>query len=160
MGDYYVLEGFRYDARFPVAWATSHDETWRGGGRGCADEENQLHVYYQGGGPKNCGNCCEYGSIHGVFVLYCSDCARNHGDRHSADVPIYITEEEELWELVPYMKGVSFEQIGDSSFLCAKTCSEEASEHLSDDDDEGEESVYTDTDAEVMNYFRERNEDD
>ena len=141
MGDYYVLEGFRYDARFPVAWATSHDETWHGGGRGCADEESQLHVYYQGGGPKNCGNCCEYGSRNGVFVHYCSNCARHHGDRHSADVPNYITDDAELWELVPYMAGVSFAQVGDSSFMCERNC-DEAARYLPADEDE-EESVST-----------------
>ena len=122
-GVYYEHDGCRYDSHFPHTWARCHGS----------------------GGPKRCPNCCAYGSIHGVFVHYCSNCARFHGDRHSIELPKHITDERVLWEKVPYMTGVSFDQIGDSAF--GDSCGDEIFEedHLehidydenhTDDDDE------------------------
>lgn len=101
-GKYYIHDGYRYDSHFPQDWALCHDDP---------RAESPVH----GGGPKNCWNCCQYGSINGVFVHYCSNCARHHGERHSTEIPNTIQTQEVLWEKVPYMMGVSFAQIGDST---------------------------------------------
>lgn len=44
-----------YDNRFPNQWRESHAE---------------------GTGPEECGNCNAYGTINGVFVGYCANCAQ------------------------------------------------------------------------------------
>ena len=101
-GKYYIHDGYRYDSHFPQEWARCHDHP-------------AAQSPVGGGGPKNCWNCCQYGSINGVFVHYCSNCARYHGDRHSTEIPNTIQTPEALWDKVPYMMGVSFAQIGDST---------------------------------------------
>lgn len=54
-GDYYTVGYYKYANSFPKEWAQSH---------------------LSGTGPEQCGNCYEYGSIDGVFVGYCLNCAR------------------------------------------------------------------------------------
>jgi hypothetical protein len=53
-GDYYTLGYYKYNKSFPEEWAISH---------------------LPGTGPEQCGNCYDYGSIDGVFLGYCLNCA-------------------------------------------------------------------------------------
>jgi hypothetical protein len=52
--DAYLIGGIKYHSRFPREWAENHLE---------------------GTGPENCGNCLCHGSLAGVFIGYCGNCA-------------------------------------------------------------------------------------
>ena len=92
-GLYYRLNGMNYDIHFPLVWATEHLESeW---------------------GPMNCSNCFDFGHENGVFVAYCANCShfihneeRGHYDEDAA-TKIKL-------ENFDYMKGVSWDQIGDN----------------------------------------------
>ena len=92
-GKYYRLNGMNYDIHFPLCWATEHLNSKSG--------------------PINCGNCFEFGYHNGVFVAYCTNCSQFiHNDergKYDEDKPTEIKLEN-----FDYMKGVSWDQIGDS----------------------------------------------
>lgn len=92
-GKYYRLNGMNYDIHFPLCWATEH-----------LDSQS---------GPNNCDNCFEFGYHNGVFVAYCANCSQFiHNDergQYDEDAPTKIKLEN-----FDYMKGVSWDQIGDS----------------------------------------------
>lgn len=50
----YQIGSVKYHSRFPREWAENHQEN---------------------SGPENCGNCEYYGSLCGVFIGYCVNCA-------------------------------------------------------------------------------------
>lgn len=56
---YYTYKGIHYDIAFPIFWV--------------------LHEY-QNTGPHQCGNCKDYGTFRGVFLMYCANCAKYHYD--------------------------------------------------------------------------------
>ena len=97
-GEYYNVKGFKYAKNFPFKWATDN----------------------YGSGPEYCGNCELYGCIRDVFVLYCSNCVTHIYNGVTAeernkeiDGARYLQSDEELWQVAPYMQGVSLSQIGD-----------------------------------------------
>jgi hypothetical protein len=106
-GNYYVVDGYKYDIHFPLVWALDHK---------CTPNE-----YQNGSGPKDCSNCFEYGSINNVFVGYCSNCLRDVYDykrgNHPIDpaAPINILSERELWIQFSYMNDVKISEIGDKN---------------------------------------------
>lgn len=105
-GDYYVINGIKYDSHFPQEWATNHRDFAQG------DDPCDLD-YVTETGPESCGNCESYGSLRGVFVGYCMNCAREYNfTRGKGFVDDYT--DEELWENLPYMRGVSMKRIGDA----------------------------------------------
>ena len=61
---FYITENICYDISFPLDWAVNH--IWFNG---------QKHLC----GPSieyyGCKNCSDYGSVNGVFISYCSNCA-------------------------------------------------------------------------------------
>jgi hypothetical protein len=50
----YLLNEFWYHENFPLEWAKHHEEET---------------------GPSNCNNCAYFGSINGIFIGYCCNCA-------------------------------------------------------------------------------------
>jgi hypothetical protein len=52
--DKYLYDYQWYHEKFPEAWALNHQE---------------------GTGPGQCNNCADYGSVNGVFIGYCANCA-------------------------------------------------------------------------------------
>jgi len=52
--DKYLHDYQWYHEKFPEAWALNHQE---------------------GTGPGQCNNCADYGSVKGVFIGYCANCA-------------------------------------------------------------------------------------
>lgn len=114
-GEYYVIDGIKYAKNFPVHWALDHK--W--------NEEI-------GTGPKECNNCCYYGSLNGVFVCYCMNCVMHtyNGELFpKRNEPVYdvteLTGDEALWEVAPYMRGTKLSEIGDQSDLIdLEVCSE------------------------------------
>jgi len=50
----YLLNKFWYHENFPMEWARNHEE---------------------GTGPIDCANCAHFGSINGIFISYCCNCA-------------------------------------------------------------------------------------
>jgi len=60
--NYYTHEGEPYISTFPREWLDTHSD--------------------YDSGPENCLNCKHYGSWNGVFIGYCSNCAKQyHGER-------------------------------------------------------------------------------
>jgi len=53
-GERYLYDYQWYHEKFPEEWATCHEE---------------------GTGPGQCGNCADYGSVNGIFIGYCANCA-------------------------------------------------------------------------------------
>ena len=95
-GKYYVIDGEKYDIHFPLYWATCHNGT---------NPEYPEDI----AGPKSCLNCKEYGSVNGVFVSYCLNCA------------YYVFEETregsdgtpESLQSLSYLRDVPISEIGD-----------------------------------------------
>jgi len=95
-GKYYVIDGEKYDIHFPLYWAKCHN---------VANPEYPEDIP----GPKTCLNCKEIGSINGVFVAYCLNCA------------CYVFEETregfdgtpESLQSLSYMRDVPISEIGD-----------------------------------------------
>ena len=54
---YYTYKGIPYDIAFPLFWVLF---------------ENPKR------GPHNCSNCHEYGSLRGVIIMYCCNCAQDY----------------------------------------------------------------------------------
>ena len=103
-GKFYIVNGYKYDINFPLAWALNH--------RNC--NYNQAI----GSGPKECANCLSYGSINGVFVGYCSNCLTNVYDNQrgiciSPGSSVDMLSEYTMWERYSYLKGVTKNEIGE-----------------------------------------------
>lgn len=94
-GKYYVLDDIKYDIHFPITWALDH----------------KLDT-----GPKECGNCSSYGTINNVFVCYCANCYMLYEGRRGGQVLVAdALNDDELWENLPYLKGVPKSKIGVSN---------------------------------------------
>jgi hypothetical protein len=99
--NYYEVDGFKYTGMFPYEWANDHK---------CLS------------GPKHCNNCRAYGSINGVFVMYCLTCVENvynnilYPTRNTWPSLCMackdILSDEELWDCAPYMRGIPMSRIG------------------------------------------------
>jgi len=119
-GNYYVVNKVKYDSHFPEEWATNHLSFVVG-------ESDDI----ASSGPEDCGNCTCYGSIRGVFVGYCSNCAKEYKYERGGGFDHYFTEEE-MWEKLPYMKGVKLNRVGVLHFFeneepeCRKRASKQA----------------------------------
>jgi hypothetical protein len=98
-GKYYVIDGEKYDIHFPLYWALYHNDT---------------NPEYPGecAGPKSCVNCKDHGSINGVFVAYCSNCAYYVFEETREGTIDGLTAAESL-ETLSYMKDVPVTEIGD-----------------------------------------------
>jgi hypothetical protein len=72
----YMIEQYKYAISFPKEWAMSH---------------------LPGTGPEQCGNCYDYGSVEGLFVGYCLNCARYdyNGERGPGMDTGAVTEDAE-----------------------------------------------------------------
>jgi hypothetical protein len=102
--NYYEVDGELYAIQFPRQWALNHlDYT----------------------GPKNCMNCKYYGSWNGVFIGYCTNCAREY-DTDRGNGFSDIGEEKPTDEFIrdlyyendysaknTYLKNVKPDDIGD-----------------------------------------------
>ena len=113
-GQYYILEGQKFDINFPIKWAVENlnenDE----------NDENDENIYV---GPFHCMNCAIVGAINNVFVGYCSNCALykynySRGNGFNAigveQIVDYLGEElnpqNSIWNT--YMENVQQDQIG------------------------------------------------
>ena len=102
-GHFYEVNGVKYDSRFPEEWAKNHWSVVLGD----IDEPDAVFTT----GPEECKNCEFYGSFRGVFVGYCSNCAGEYNYERGGGFLMDYSEEE-MWEKLPYMKGVKKNQIG------------------------------------------------
>lgn len=102
-GEYYVINGIKYDVHFPKEWANDHKDFL---------QEFPYDNYLALTGPEKCLNCEFYGSFQGVFVGYCMNCAREYNFERGKGY-IHNQTQEEMWESLDYMKGVKLCQIGD-----------------------------------------------
>ena len=101
-GEYYVINGIKYDVHFPQEWANDHKDFPQG----------YPYEDYLATGPEKCCNCEFYGSLRGVFVGYCSNCAREYEFKRGGGFCFDYCHEE-MWKKLDYMKGVRLAQIGD-----------------------------------------------
>jgi hypothetical protein len=85
---YYICNDRKYDISYPKEWAESH----------------KKHPNGKGSGPKECGNCCFYGSINGVFVYHCFNCAYLYGTNNWIS-PKKVTKRD--LEKIPYLKHIT-----------------------------------------------------
>ena len=97
-GKYYIINGYKYDIHFPIEWAIND-------------------TLYETG-PQCCKNCHYFGSINLVFVGYCSNCGlhihkQNRPFLHFDALSISI---DELWQQLPYLHGIYFDEIGDDYY--------------------------------------------
>jgi len=94
----YILDGEKYDIHFPIEWVYSHK----------AKPEFPQAIP----GPKYCEGCKNDGSINGVFVAYCTNCAYHVFDGLREGIPINVQNAAEVLHKLSYMKGVSLSEIG------------------------------------------------
>jgi hypothetical protein len=135
-GMYYIVDGIKYDAHFPVAWAMNHFSY--------PDLPEVMS------GPKGCPNCRAYGTINAVFVGYCAGCS-NHVYNFTRGGVVYNcsqTDEEQLWQQFPYMHGVRLWQIGDRSIRFVHVVSDDEEENDEDLDLDSNIDLDSDIDAE------------
>jgi len=102
-GEFYEVNGVKYDSRFPEEWARNHLSVVLGE----RDEPDDVFTT----GPEECKNCEFYGSFQGVFVGYCSNCARGYNYERGGGFLMDYSDKE-MWEKLPYMKGVKKNRIG------------------------------------------------
>ena len=102
-GEYYVIEGIKYDVHFPEEWARDHKDF---------EQESPYEEYLALTGPEKCANCAFYGTLRGVFVGYCSNCAREYNFERGCGF-CFDFSNEEMWEKLDYMKNVPMIMIGD-----------------------------------------------
>ena len=102
-GEYYVIDGIKYDVHFPEEWARDHKDF---------KQESPYEDYLAQTGPEKCGNCSFYGTLRGVFVGYCSNCAREYNFERGRSF-CFDFSQEEMWEKLDYMKNVPMIMIGD-----------------------------------------------
>jgi hypothetical protein len=132
-GKYYIVDGYKYDIHFPLAWALDHHN------HKPYYSEKKNKTYINGSGPKKCGNCSLYGSIHYVFIGYCSNCLRDvyhdkRGDHSVAPgMSIGMLSECTLWQQYPYLNGIKISEIGD------KIAEEETEEEHEESEEERQE---------------------
>ena len=101
-GMLYVIDGEKYDIHFPLEWALSHKAT--------VEEFSDTES-----GPKDCVNCKCYGSINGVFVAYCPNCADYlHDGLREGILHDGSQTARDAFHTLSYMKGVSMSEIGDT----------------------------------------------
>jgi hypothetical protein len=114
-GLYYRLNGMNYDIRFPLVWAMEHLESESG--------------------PINCSNCFDFGHYNGVFLAYCANCSEfiHNDERGHYDEDASTKMKLENFD---YMKGVSWDQIGDNILK------KEHEVPFHDDEDEEDYSVF------------------
>ena len=115
---YYTFNGINYDITFPVFWVLNENpET----------------------GPHNCDNCRDYGTLRGVFIMYCANCAeyvyyneagygalQNGIEKGGSDInrsawntylkhrePAYIGLPQELMKMNFYVPGYTYKLTSD-----------------------------------------------
>jgi len=100
---FYSYDEELYTATFPFEWAENH---------------------LPGSGPKECGNCAYYGSLNGVFVGYCCNCAvylykgeRGRGFIDCGKENSSKTVDNFVSIFDTYMKGVDPDDVGDKDFI-------------------------------------------
>ena len=71
---YYMIENYKYPHDFPKEWAQNHME---------------------GTGPEQCNNCYWYGSIDGVFMGYCLNCAHIYNGERGPGLALDFESEED-----------------------------------------------------------------
>lgn len=110
-GKFYLVNGKKYHIRFPIDWVHNH-LSFRNTGY-----DNEI---IEMSGPEHCENCNTYGSIRGVFVGYCSNCLQNYADSNQprgylvwGGLNIEYLNNEDIWNMYPYMYGVKKSEIGD-----------------------------------------------
>ena len=161
-GKYYCYDGIMYDIHFPLAWAIGNDF------------DNYRNDDYLALGPKHCGNCAFYGTIRGVFVGYCANCADlcyefntifcGGGIKHVPGEIVYPTKAassyEELVTHYPYMKGAIIEQIGIDNYQHENEDDYEEDEDEDDDDDKTPSSLPSLIDMSIEKEHEDDDDDD
>jgi hypothetical protein len=100
---YYSYNEELYCGTFPEEWASSHCE---------------------GTGPKDCKNCAFYGSWNGVFIGYCSNCAKYiyQGQRGRGLIECGVENDDEdvnHYDSIfqTYLKDIVPDDVGDKDFM-------------------------------------------
>lgn len=111
-GQYYLVDGYKYDIHFPLAWALEH-HSYK------PYEDPSGNIFVNGSGPKDCSNCLHYGSINGVFVGYCGSCLKyvyneTRGNSFGCGFDVSSLCDKSMWKMYPYLDGISKSQIGNN----------------------------------------------
>jgi hypothetical protein len=100
---YYSYDEELYCGTFPEEWVLNH---------------------FPGTGPKECENCAYYGSWNGVFLGYCSNCAkyqyngkRGHGFIDIGREGDASCDMDEISVFDTYLKDVTPDDVGDKDFM-------------------------------------------
>lgn len=91
--NFYIVDGYKYDAEFPIIWALNH--------LSISYEDSSGNIFINGSGPKECENCREYGTFESIFKEYCTTCLVNvyNGQRY---IPQFAARFENSNEEEPY----------------------------------------------------------
>jgi len=109
----YVIKNVIYTGLFPIEWALNPETyDW--------EFEGKINHFIMGPGTSknHCDNCNFYGSFHGVFIGYCSNCAKRYefsrGKGFTSQGVEYNGEDGDMNETigVSYLKGVELVSLG------------------------------------------------
>lgn len=108
----YIINNVVYSEHFPIEWALTPEKfEWDFNG------ETDTHIMGPGTSKNHCGNCNYYGSLHGVFLGYCSNCAKmyeySRGNGFmSQGIIMYEGEDEETLPTATYLSGLDLTTLG------------------------------------------------
>lgn len=69
----YIIDNVVYSEHFPVEWALNPGKfDWEFEG------VEETFIMGPGTSPNHCANCNYFGSLHGVFIGYCANCAEEY----------------------------------------------------------------------------------
>ena len=107
----YVIDNVVYSEYFPIEWALSHLKVEY-------ELDGEMVTYIMGPGTTrhNCGNCNYFGSLHGVFLGYCANCAKDYnytrGNGFIDQGVIYYGDEEDVLPQATYLSGLDLTTLG------------------------------------------------
>lgn len=103
----YIIDNIVYSEHFPVEWALSPGTF--------EDGENGTVIMGPGTSPKHCGKCNYIGSLHGVFLGYCSSCASRYGYARGNGFTEQGVIDEEGVRDATYLSGLDLTTLGYNS---------------------------------------------
>ena len=97
---------YHFDIHFPLEWALEYNLQYE-----LVYDNTIISV---SAGPSNCNNCACYGSLNGVFVCYCLNCADIIFNGERGNGASINSSNESIIDVdkLPYMEGVEIEEIG------------------------------------------------
>jgi len=101
----YMIDNVIYSQHFPIEWALTPKKVYV-----AIDGVDVMYICGPGTSAIHCMNCAHYGSLHGVFIGYCTNCAIDYELTRGYGFEYYGVESSS--ERVMYLRGVNLDTVG------------------------------------------------